>query len=126
MTNTETKAAKWVAHLANHPGVPFGPLLRRHFEAGRITRLCDCGCNSFDLEIPSGVVLDPISRPGGGGMFFEIHFASNADAELACLLFLDGRGYLAGIDVTCGKANHAPVPDDIEVGEVVFRSNDAV
>ena len=126
MANSEAKAARWVSHLASHPAVPFGPLLRSHFEAGRISALCQCGCNSFDLEIPAEASLEPIARPGGGGMFFEIQFASTGAAELACLCFVDTRGYLAGIDVTCGGANHAPVPDDIQVGEVVYRSRDAV
>lgn len=126
MTNTESKAREWVAHLANHPDVPFGPLLRKHFKAARITRLCDCGCNSFDLEIPEETVLEPLTPPGRAGMFFEIQFESNAEAELACLFFVDTRGYLTGVDVTCGGANHAPVPDDIQVGAVVCRSGRAV
>jgi hypothetical protein len=92
MMNTEAKAAAWVKYLAEHPGVPFGPQLRRHFEAGRITRLCNCGCNSFDFEIPEATVLEPIGTPGRAGMFFEIEFESNADAALACLIFLDARG----------------------------------
>jgi hypothetical protein len=126
MTNTETKAARWVGHLADHPDVPFGPQLRQHFEAGRITRLCDCGCNSFDLEIPAQVVLEPISTPGRSGMFFEIGFESYPGAQLAFLVFTDERGYLSGVDVTCGGANHSPVPDDIQVGKVVYRSRHAV
>lgn len=126
MANTEVKAASWVRHLAAHPEVPFGAQLLQHFEAGRITRVCDCGCNSFDFKIPAGVVLEPISRPGRAGMFFEIQFETNAGAELAFLIFSDERGYLSALDVTCGGANHAPVPDDIEVGRCVYRSRHAV
>jgi len=39
---------------------------------------------------------------------------------------VDARDYLAGIDVTCRGGNHAPVPDDIQIGAVVYRSRDAV
>jgi len=42
------------------------------------------------------------------------------------LFFVDARDYLAGIDVTCRGGNHAPVPDDIQIGAVVYRSRDAV
>ncbi len=126
MTNNDTKAARWMTHLANCPDVPFRALLKRHFEAARITRACDCGCNSFDFQIPSNAVLEPLCEPGRSGVFFEIHFQSNAGAELAFLCFVDGRGYLSGIDVTLGAANHLPVPDDVEVGPVIYRSDNAV
>lgn len=123
MTNTETTAATWVAHLAGHPEVHFGPRLKTHFEAGRITRLCTCGCNSFDLLIPATVRLEPLGEPGAPGKVFEIAFASNADAEVTFLIFVDSRGYLSGIDVTCGAANHTTVPDDISLGQMLRIGN---
>ena len=59
-------------------------------------------------------------------MFFDIAFESNAVADVTFLIFLDSRGYLPGIDVTCGGANHAAVPDDVRLGNVSSRSRHAV
>ena len=121
MPNTEKKAAAWVEFLAQSTAVPFRDRLPQHFAAGRINRLCDCGCNSFDLQIPPDVKLDPLCPPGStSGKFFEVAFESDAGAELAFLFFADRRGYLTGIDVTCGGANHAPVPDQIKIGKVHY------
>ena len=118
--NTLQKVSAWVEYLAAHPSVPFRSNLRAHFAAGHITRLCECGCNSFDIEIPDAAVLEPLSAPGRGGMFFELNFESDAQAEVACLFFVDERGYLSGIDVTCGGANHLPMPDRVRLGKVLW------
>jgi hypothetical protein len=120
MTNSEAKAKAWIERLANEPAIPFGSWLRAHFRAGKITRLCDCGCNSFDVEIPEGVSLEPISEPGKSGKFFEIVYESNAETKVAFLIFVDARGYLSGIDVTCGESNHAKLPDDVVLGRMVW------
>jgi len=120
MGNSEAKARQWLEVLAKEPAVPFRSNLREHFEAGHITRLCGCGCNSFDLEIPAEALLSPISVPGHAGKVFEIVYESNAEAEVAFLVFVDARGYLSGIDVTCGDGNQASLPDDVLLGEVLY------
>lgn len=115
--NTLEKVSAWTAYLAAHPSVPFGPMLAAHMAVGRVTRLCECGCNSFDLKIPAGTILDPLCPPGRGyGMFFEIDFESDAAAQVTCLFFADDRGFLAGIDVTCGAG---PMPDRVTLGKVL-------
>jgi hypothetical protein len=120
VAHSEAKARAWVEFLAKQPVVPFGATLLAHFDAGRITHLCDCGCNSFDFEIPAGLSLTPIAEPGRPGKIFEVVYESNADAEVAFLIFVDARGYLASLDVTCGRSNHAPVPDDVQLGRVTY------
>ena len=120
MGNSEAKAEAWLEFLAKESAVPFGSKLREHFAAGRISRVCDCGCNSFDLEIPAGATLEPIAEPGRPGKIFEIVFESNAEAEVAFLVFVDARGFLSSIDVTCGDGNHAPLPDRVRLGRVTF------
>ena len=119
MTNSDAKARAWLEFLAREPCVPFGSTLQAHFNAGRITRLCDCGCNSFDLEIPQGLALEPIVAPGRPGKCFEVVYESSAEAEVAFLVFVDPRGYLSGLDVTCGDGNHALLPDDVQLGRVL-------
>ena len=118
--HSEAKARGWVEWLAKEPAVPFGATLQAHFDAGRITHLCDCGCNSFDLEIPPGVALAPLAEPGRPGKIFEVVYESNGDAEVAFLIFVDARGYLCSLDVTCGRSNHAPVPDDVRLGRITY------
>ena len=120
MGNSEAKARGWLEFLAKEPTVPFGGKLRAHFDAGRISRVCECGCNSFDLEIPAGVALEPIAEPGRPGKVFEVVYESNAEAEVAFLIFVDARGYLSSLDVTCGDGNHAPLPDHVRLGRVTY------
>jgi hypothetical protein len=94
--------------------------LKAHFDAGTITRLCDCGCNSFDIEIPEGVALLPIARwdeHAKDAMVFEIVYESTAEAEVTFMIFVDARGYLTSLDVMCGAA---PLPDDVRLGRVVY------
>ena len=130
MANTEATAAAWIDRIASHPSVPFGARLRAHFAAARITRLCGCGCNSFDLEIPRGVVLAPLCAPlpdlKGHTSFFEIVFAADSEAEIDCMLFADARGYLASVDVMHGQANHLPMPEDVKLGEVKWVDSHAL
>jgi hypothetical protein len=123
MANSPAKAREWVERLASHPAVPFGTNLLKHFEAGRITRICDCGCNSFDIEIPAGTSLVPLRQAApdlkGHTPFFEIVFSSESDAEIDCMLFADSRGYLASVDVMHGQANHLPMPDQVSITGVI-------
>ena len=118
-TNTREKANEWVQLLATLPEVPFGSRLLEHFAAGHLTRLCECGCNSFDCEVPAIAALAPLCPPSQhGGLFFEVVLETNAGSDVACLFFADPRGYLAGIDVTYGEANHGRLPPGIQVGRV--------
>ena len=59
----------------------------------------------------------PIAAPGEPQRM--IVYESSAEAEIAFLVFVDARGYLSSIDVTCGQANHAQVPDDVRLGRVI-------
>jgi hypothetical protein len=119
MMNSLEKAREWVSLLAGTVEVPFGAKLEAHFGAGHIVRLCECGCNSFDLEIDPKVTLEPLCEPSAhGGVFFEVAFESTGEFEVDCLFFADKRGYLAGIDITHGDSNQAQMPGDIKVGRV--------
>ena len=121
MRNSVEKATYWINFLAEVPEVPFADRLKAHFHAGKITRFCDCGCNSFDLRIDTEVVLPPLTDANGrSGKFFEIAFESNGGPEIAFLFFVDDRGYLSGIDVTSGAANHGAIPDSVTVGKLLY------
>lgn len=91
--------------------------LAAQFEAAAITRLCDCGCNSFDVAIECAEGLLPLAASGAGGMFFEADFALADGRQIALLLFCDAKGDLAGVDVQC-QGNTEPVPDSPELEDL--------
>ena len=110
--NSLARASKWVHFLASRAEFPAGARLLAAFHAGKVTRLCNCGCNSFDIQVLEGKVA-PIAQPGAtGGAVFELEFqTAEAQRTLGFIVFVDANGHLAGIDVDyC--ANSYPVPDE--------------
>jgi hypothetical protein len=87
--------------------------LAAHFDAAIITRVCECGCNSFDVQIESAENLLPLTSKGDGGMFFEADFALRDGRQIEVLVFCDGEGKLSGVDVQC-QGNTEAVPDSPE------------
>lgn len=126
MTNSENTIQNWIMLLSSHTCVPFGPDLRQHFEAGEISRICDCGCNSFDIQIPECVELEPLVPPNparhGGAAFCEIVLSTKTGIEVCCIFFADSRGFLSGVDITNGVSNHAEMPEDVEISEVKYTT----
>lgn len=51
MKNTPETARHWTQFVANRPGLSAGTELLAQFEEGEITRLCEYGCNSFNLRL---------------------------------------------------------------------------
>ena|ERR1017187_9136938 len=115
MANSHIKAEKWIEVLLNQE-LPKS-LVKEHFAAASVCKPCECGCNSFSLTIPTHVSLPPLQN--GNGLFCEIAFKTNFEYELDILLFTDERGYLSGVDVTYGSANHACIPEDLEIGKLI-------
>jgi hypothetical protein len=96
--------------------------------AGKLKRLCECGCNSFELEIPDSAGIPRLSEPDpnrkGDRLMFEIVFDTDQqDLQLACLFFSDPRGYLSSVDITGGWSNHAPVPEKVELRKVHYTDS---
>jgi hypothetical protein len=112
MSNTLARASKWVTFLASRSEFPAGDKLLAAFHAGKVTRLCDCGCNSFDIEVEEGTVM-PLAQPGArGGAVFEMEFqTSDEQHTLEFVVLVEANGQLSGIEVDyC--ANSYPVPDE--------------
>jgi hypothetical protein len=120
MSNSPAKAAKWTEFVAGRPEFPVGDRLRAAFRAGKITRLCDCGCNSFDIDVPPGTA-EPIASAGHYRLVFELEFRTEGnDGTLGFLVFANEEGQLAGIDVEyC--ANSFPLPDEPMVKEPPYH-----
>jgi hypothetical protein len=118
MNNNANLAEKWTKFIAARPEFPAGAGLITQFEAGTITRLCDCGCNSYGLTPSESPDVPGLVAPGGhGGSVFDIEFAvKGGSATVEFHVFVDGLGRLSGIDADyCG--NSSGMPHDIELVE---------
>ena len=120
MTNTPERAARWAKFIAARPEFPIGEKLLAAFRAGKISRICECGCNSFDIEVPEESEF-ALAKPGGYGTVFEIEFFTHEEGKtLGCFVFVGRNGHLAGIDVDyCG--NTYAVPEDPVLTEPPFH-----
>lgn len=125
MANTPNTAARWVEFVASHLASPVGAKLRAAFQAGKITRLCDCGCNAFEFAVPEEAGVPTIATTGGYGSVCEMSFEASEphSAErksLEFIVFADQRGHFAGIEVDfCG--NSYPVPEGLVIHEPPYH-----
>lgn len=121
MVNTVEKAAYWTQFMADRSELRNGPLLLEHFKAGKITRLCDCGCNSYDIDVPADIGLAPLlPESGNSGCALQLEFYTGEEQRtIGIAVFVKDSGYLAGIDVDyCG--NSYPMPDVPTIVEPPF------
>ena len=93
-----------------------------HFEAGKITRLCDCGCNSYSLSVPKDIGLRPLlpNRAHGGCALSIAFHMDNRPGSIELDIFVDEDGYLAGVDIAC-NSNSEPVPVSPELSDVPYH-----
>ena len=125
MANTAVTAEGWTRFLASRTYVPCGALLLKHFESGTITRLCDCGCNSYDLAVPANGDLEPLmatSDRSGAVLMLAFYVRDNSEPKrtVEITVFANRDGYLSGVDVDfCG--NSMPMPESIEIVEPPFQ-----
>lgn len=93
-------------------GYPAPARLEAQFNASKITRLCECGCNSFDVDVGGPERLRPLAFPRGqGGVLFEANLALDDGRQIELLVFCDKDGNLAGVDVEF-EGNSEPVPKE--------------
>ena len=115
MPNGPQRAQMWRSFIASRCDYPAPGRLQAQLAVAEFHSFCACGCNGFDVRIPLGSNVPPLTRPGeAGGMFFEAGFDLASGDRLEVLLFVDGSGHLSaiGIDV---NGNSAPVPDEISI-----------
>lgn len=120
MGNTEATARSWVEALASRAELPFARELERHFSHARVTHLCNCGCHSFECRVGSSDGLDCLFAKVGELSSFEAAFASSAGEPVDVVFYADEHGLLSGIDVHLGLSNHAPMPDNVVLGELLY------
>lgn len=120
MSNSEATARSWVQVLARRQELPFASELERHFEHARLTRLCDCGCHSFECQVQPSADLPHLFAAIGALRSFEVAFASSADEPVDVVFYADELGLLSGVDVHLGLSNHAPMPKGVVLGPVLY------
>lgn len=122
MSNSLSLARSWTEFIAARPELPCGELLLRQFFAGEITRLCDCGGNSYDITVPRDKDFPPLVAAGErGGSVLQLEFNTKESGKtVGFTLFADKDGYLAGLDVDyCG--NSFPMPENPTLSEPPFH-----
>ena len=119
MANGPEKAAFWRDFVMARCGFPNPARLAEQFDGAEFSDFCACGCNSFSVKTQPGV--QPLMRkPRGGGLLLSADFALGPARQLEIILFADGSGNLARIDVMC-NANSEPVPDVVVTGFEPFH-----
>jgi hypothetical protein len=123
MPNSPARAEFWKEFVVNRCDYPAPERLREQLAGAVFSDFCECGCNSFAVEVPAGVaplVLACNDPPGAHRAFYTADFKMPDGKTLETILFADERGYLVFIEVDC-CANSYPVPDDIKVEAKPFR-----
>ena len=98
----------WTEVLLTRSNYPAPKRLAAQFEAAHVTRLCDCGCNSFDVAFHDSSALLPLVLPETYAMYFKADFLLSGGKEVELLVFCNADGHLAGVDVQC-MGNSEPV-----------------
>jgi hypothetical protein len=120
MANTEETAANWVHIISARADLPFGDRFKKHFERSKLTRLCACGCNSFDCETPADQDLAPLFEIVGKPNSLEAVFESDSIEPINIRIFANSHGMLSGIEVHFGLGNQAPMPENVQLGKLIF------
>ena len=121
--NDAATARHWTEFLAKRSEIIGGERLLQQFAAGTITRLCDCGCSSYDLKVSRDADMQPLVPAKGhrGGCVLSMAFnLTDRPGTVEFDVFVDSDGFLAGVDVAC-NANSAPVPPDPRLVEPPFH-----
>ena len=108
MPNGPEQAAYWRDFVIARCDFPDPARLAEQFQGARFSDFCECGCNSFDVQVRPGT--PPLTRkPEGGGVVFTADFAIGGAGQLEILLSVDAAGHLDRVDIGC-NANSHPVP----------------
>jgi hypothetical protein len=122
MKNTYEKAKRWANFIAQRPEFIAGDKLLLQFEAGTVSHLCECGCNSFNLTANPNIKTDPIapkSERGATVLILEF-FTENPEGTVEFIVYADADGNLDGIDVHF-KGNSEPMPENFDLVEPPYQ-----
>lgn len=121
MTNTLQRAEWWKEFICTKCHFPAPEKLRAQFLVAELSEFCECGCNSFKVQVLGGSKVAPIAKHGGYGTVFEANFQLAEEGRtLEVILFAGEDGNLAYVEIDC-CGNSYPVPDVISVIEPPFH-----
>lgn len=121
MENTVERARVWADFICTKCQFPAPARLRAQFAHARFSEFCECGCNSFKVEVAETADIEPIAAADGYGAVFEANFRlSGSEKTLEIILFSGKGGNLEYLEIGC-CANSFPVPKDIAVVESPFH-----
>ncbi len=125
--NSPELASQWTEFVAARKEFPRSEELLEHFNAGTFTRICDCGCNSYDLKVEKHDGLKPLmpARQRSGCVLSVAFYFADRPGSLEIDIFVDADGYLAGVDVAC-NANSEPVPEKPQLAEPPYHVHGAL
>jgi hypothetical protein len=123
MPNDPARAEFWKEFVVDRCDYPAPDRLRAHLAEAVFSDFCECGCNSFAVEVPPGVAPLAEARENPSSGYGAIHTADFKMADgrtLEIVLFANDSGNLVFVEVDC-CANSYPVPDDITVEPKPFQ-----
>ena len=125
MSNSLDAAVHWIRFLSSRSYIPSAHLLQQHFASGQVSRLCQCGCQSFDLTIPADAVLEPlVPASDRGGFALDVSYYTLERVEprrtVSLLVFTDARGFLCTLEVNY-QGNTSDMPEQVQLEEPPFR-----
>ena len=122
MKNTKETAVSWVNFIAGRPEFTAGTALLAQLDNSVICDLCNCGCNSFNLEREVSSKVVPIAGESEAGkVVFLIEFATeDPSGSLEFILYADEEGNFDGMDVHF-NGNTEPMPENVSIIEPPFQ-----
>lgn len=121
MPNTVDRAKFWKEFIISKCQFPALDKLCSQFDHADFSEFCDCGCNSFKVNVRKEANVEPLTAPGKYAAIFEADFQLLEDGKtLEIILFTGADGHLAYVEIDC-CANSCPVPETIEVREPPYN-----
>lgn len=115
MNNTPERVEFWKEFICTKCQFPTPEKLRAQFAHATFSEFCNCGCNSFEVQVPASAGIPPLAQPGGYRKIFEADFRLAEEGKtLEILLFAGKEGHLAYVEIDC-CGNSFPVPGSVNV-----------
>ena len=120
--NSLQKAKFWKEFIYTKCNFPNIKNLRNHFENAHFSEFCECGCNSFKVEVNREKVQTPLAKryQHARAIFEACYTLEVEEKSLEIVLHTDKDGYLSYVNVDC-CANTFPVPDIIKIKDKPYN-----
>jgi hypothetical protein len=120
MGNTIERARFWADFICTKCQFPAPARLRAQFAHARFSEFCECGCNSFKVEVAETADVEPIALGESYGTVFEANPPERFGEDIGNSSLLRQSGNLEYVEIDC-CANSFPVPEEVSVAEPPFH-----